>query len=132
MLRVNPELAGSAETALRNLTGLEEYPRERIGFDEWGRALSDLKQKRESFHLRLAAAGALWQQNEGLRPALATLIADLLRDWDYFSSMKGPIPEEKAVVPALVAMASDSSYAKVHAAAKEALGRICGVGGERW
>jgi hypothetical protein len=56
----------------------------------------------------------------------------LLHDWDYFTSMKHVIPEAKAAVPALAAIAADSTNAKVHGAAREALRMINGSDGERW
>jgi hypothetical protein len=132
LLRVSPRVTGPAQLTLRRLTGLEKYPQEHIGADEWGKLLSDLKRKRESFHLRIAAAGALWQTSEHLQAPLTVFIADLLRDWDYFTSMKHVIPEVKAAVPALVAIAKDSAHAKVHGAAREALRTINGSDGERW
>ncbi|HXR06176.1 MAG TPA: hypothetical protein VN765_02535, partial [Candidatus Acidoferrum sp.] len=49
------------------------------GSDEMGRVLSELKRKRDSFPLRIAAAGALWQKSEKLKPAMTHLIADFRR-----------------------------------------------------
>src|SRR5438128_1241703 len=99
--RVSPEEAPASQAALRRLIGLENDPQERIGLDDWGRVLSDLKRKRESFHPRIAAVGALWQMDEKARPALTTALAELLRDWDFFTSMKRITPEEIAAVPLL-------------------------------
>src|SRR6185369_5101253 len=48
LLRVSAGRAGSAEATLRRLTGIDEYPLEHIGTDEWGKGLSELKRKRES------------------------------------------------------------------------------------
>ena len=132
LLRVAPSDAAPAKAILRRLTGLDEYPLERIGTDEWGKALSDLKRKRESFHLRLASAGALWQSSDDLKAPLTALISDLLLDWDYFTSMKDVIPETRAAVPALLAIVEDPARPKVHAAAREALRTINGSDGERW
>ncbi len=132
MLKVSPDLAEPAIATLRHLTGLEEYPLEHIGSEEWGRGLSELKRKRESFHLRMAAAGALWQNSEQLKAPLTGLISELLRDWDYFTSMKHVIPEARAAVPALSAIAEDPAQPQVHDAAREALRAICGSAGERW
>lgn len=132
LLRVSPNAAGAAQLTLRRLTGLEGYPREHVGTEEWGKALSELKQKRESFHLRIAAAGALWQTSEDLRAPLADLVSDLLRNWDYFTSMKQVIAEERAAVPVMAAIAADSSQTTVHGAAREALRTINGSDGERW
>ena len=130
--QVSPDQGNAAETVLRRLVGLEDYPLERIGFDDWGRGLSDLKRKRESFHLRIAVIGALWQKSEIAGPELIAMLVDLLRDWDYFYPMKGVIPEERAVVPALTAILADPSQAKVHPAARAALRAISGNAGERW
>lgn len=132
LLRVAPDQAGAAERTLRQLTGIEEYPLEHIGSDEWGKGLSELKRKRESFHLRIAAAGALWQTSGDLKAPLTALISDLLRDWDYFTAMKSVIPETRAAAPALAAIAEDPAHAEVRAAAREALRAICGSAGERW
>lgn len=60
------------------------------------KALSELAQKRASFHLRFAAAGALWQSSDEPKEPLTALISDLLRDWDYFTSMQLVIPETRA------------------------------------
>jgi len=132
LLRISPDRATPARATLRRLTGLDEYPLEHIGSDEWGKGLSELKRQRESFHLRMAAAGALWQSSEDLKTPLTALISDLVRDWDYFTSMKHPVPETRAAVPALVAIVQDPSRARVHSAAREALRAINGSDGERW
>jgi hypothetical protein len=130
--RVSPSDAPATQATLRNLIGLENYPLERIGQDDWGRALSVLKRKRESFHSRIAALGALWQLEEKARPMLAAALADLLRDWDYFTSMKGLSPDVAPAVPALLAIESDPAHVKVHVTARAARRAILGNAGERW
>jgi len=132
LLQVSPNLSNPSEMTLLHLTGLENYPLENIGSDEMGRVLSELKRKRDSFPLRIAAAGALWQKSEKLKPAMTHLIADSVRDWDYFTSMQRVIPEENAAVPALRSILVDSAHTKAHGAAREALRIICGSAGERW
>jgi len=130
--RVSPADGPAAQATLRNLIGLENYPLETIGQDDWGRALSDLKRNRESFHPRIAALGALWQMDEKDRPMLAAALADLLRDWDYFSSMKGLSPEDAVAVPAITAIESDPAHVKVRENARVAIRAIMGKSGERW
>jgi HEAT repeat protein len=132
LLQVSPILSKPAEMTLLHLTGLENYPLEKIGSDEMGRVLSELKRKRDSFPLRIAAAGALWQKSEQLKPAMTHLIADSVRDWDYFTSMQRVIPEENAAVPALQSILVDSAHTKVHGTVREALRMIRGSAGERW
>ena len=130
--RVSPKDASASKTTLYRLIGLENYPLERIGPDEWGRALSDLKRRRESFHPRFAAFGMLWQMDESAKPELATALADLLRDWDFFTSMKHISPEEVAAVPLLSAIENGPAYVKLHEAARKAKWEILGNAGERW
>jgi hypothetical protein len=131
ILRVEPAASERAETTLRRLTGIGDYPLEGLGPERW-RFVSEDKRDRESYHLRLAAAGALWQYSEESKGPLAVLISDLIRDWEFFTSMKSPIPEISAAAPALEAIVGDAAHAKVHAAAREALKSIRGREGERW
>jgi hypothetical protein len=130
--RVSPADVSAAQATLRNLIGLENYPLERIGQDEWGRALSDLKRKRESYHARIAAMGALWQMDEKARSMLAAALAELLRDWHYFTSMKRIGPDLAAAVPALLAIEGDPAHMKVRETARAARLAITGKAGERW
>ena len=70
--------------------------------------------------------------DEKARPALTAALAELLRDWDFFTSMKGITAEESAAVPLLTAIENDSAHAKVHEAARKAKREILGSAGERW
>jgi len=130
--RVAREESDTAASALQQLVGVEGYPLDIIGPDEWGKALSDLKRQRESFHLRMAALGALWQMHEEARPFCEMAMTDLLRDWLFFTSMTGVIPEEQAAVPALQAILNNPAYADIHLQAQSAFRLICGAAGERW
>ena len=132
LLRVAPADSESANAVLRRLTGIDEYPLEQIGTDAWGEGLSELKRNRESYHLRLAAAGVLWQNSANSRVALTKLISNLIRDWEFYTSMKSATPEAQAAIPALTAILEDPSQAHVHAAAREALRVISGSACERW
>lgn len=129
--RVSPKDVVAARATLRRLLGVDNYPLELIGRDGWGHALSDSKRKQESYPTRFAAIGALWQMDEKARPALAAALADLLRDWDFFTSMQHITPEESKAVPVLTTIEKDPAYAMVHEAARKAKGRILGNPGER-
>lgn len=97
-----------------------------------GRALVEPKRKRESFHIRMAAAGALWQTDFEDKDSLRKFTTQLLKEWKHWTSMKAVIPEEQALVPLLNEIIADPNAKEVNPMATTALSDISGSRGERW
>lgn len=126
--------SGAAKNMLKRIANVESYPLDpNLQFGgPVGKILAEPKRQRESYHVRLAALGALWWLDTGSKTELRDELASLLKEWTHWTSLKSPIPELQVLGPVLRAIIADSSMAEVHPFADKALDEITGSAGERW
>jgi hypothetical protein len=113
------------------LLGVDNFPLEDFGKGPFS-GLASIKRDRESYHIRAAAAGMLWQIEPGARDVLKPTLMQLLKEWNLWTSMKSIIPEDAALVPVLVEFMKDEKYRELHPVAEEVLDHVMGAKAERW
>lgn len=129
------QIDGAQRTAATNvlwkLLGVENFPMEDFGQGPFS-GLASLKRDRESYRIRVAAAGMLWQIEPESRNALGPNLKQLLREWNLWTNMKSVIPEEVALAPALEEFMKDETYRDLHPVAEAAFDDVTGAKAERW
>jgi HEAT repeat protein len=116
---------------LWRLIGVENFPLEDFGKGPFA-GLASLKRDRESYHIRVAAVGMLWQIAPEARGVLKTIVKQSLREWRLWTSMNSIIPEDAAIAPVLEELLKDEQCRDLHPVAEEVLDHVTGTEAERW
>lgn len=129
--QIEPTQTRSSTNVLWRLVDVENYPSEDFGNGPFS-GLASLKRDRESYHIRVAAAGMLWQMDPKAKSRLKPVVKQLLKEWNQWTSMKSIIPEDVAVVPALEEVKKDGECRELHSIAEEVLEDVNSAKAERW